>query len=182
MVKTSDPRKKEDDTSRSKSPGLDELRHIIEEYKAKHKLNTYEIIDLILSKPTVEKSFDSIPASTFRNTKLSGLEIIVKYLRENFALKYKEIAKLLNRNIGTITSSYRKSLEKHPEKLTISESKLKIPLSIFSDRKLSVLEHISVYLKDKCSLKLKEIAVLLNKDQRTIWTCYNRAKVKRGVG
>lgn len=178
MVKGSDERKRQGDASSSKTLGLGELKRIIEEYKAKHNLNTYELIDLILSKPLVEKTYDFLPASIFSNTILSGLEIIVKYLREEFNIKFREIAALLNRNLGTITSTYRKSQSKHPDKLRISDSKFKIPLSLFADRKLSVLEHISVHLKDNYNLKLKEIASLLNKDQRTIWTCYSRAKAK----
>jgi len=56
-----------------------------------------------------------------------------------------------------------------------------IPTYIFQDRTLSVLEAISEYLKDSKNLTYHEIAVLLNRDDRTIWTCYNRAKAKRGM-
>ena len=38
------------------------------------------------------------------------------------------------------------------------------------------------YLKDKLNLTYHEIAVLLNRDDRTIWTCYNIAKKKRKIG
>ena len=54
-----------------------------------------------------------------------------------------------------------------------------IPLSIFLDRGVSVLEAVSEYLKDSKKLSYHEIAVLLNRDDRTIWTCYNRAKKKK---
>jgi len=59
------------------------------------------------------------------------------------------------------------------------KSSISIPSSIFKDRSLSVLEAITEYLKDKKSLTYHEIAVLLNRDDRTIWTCYQRAKKKR---
>lgn len=52
--------------------------------------------------------------------------------------------------------------------------------AIFRDRKLSVLEVLVEYLKDKKELSYHEIAVLLNRDDRTIWTVYNRVKKKRG--
>ena len=54
-----------------------------------------------------------------------------------------------------------------------------LPLSIFRDRKLSVLEVITEYLKEKKNMRYSEIAELLNRDDRTIWTSYNRAKEKR---
>ena len=56
---------------------------------------------------------------------------------------------------------------------------LLIPSSIFKERSLSVLEALSEYLKETLNLRLCKIADLLNKDQRTIWTVYHRAKVKR---
>ena len=53
--------------------------------------------------------------------------------------------------------------------------------SIFRDRKLSILEVLVEYLKDKKELSYHEIAVLLNRDDRTIWTVYSRVKKKRGI-
>ena len=58
-------------------------------------------------------------------------------------------------------------------------SRIKIPLRVFRDRNVAVLECISEYLKDEVGLNYHEIAVLLNRDDRTIWTCYNRVKKKR---
>ena len=62
---------------------------------------------------------------------------------------------------------------------TRKESVILIPLSIFLDRSVSVLEAVSEYLKDSKKFSYHEIAVLLNRNDRTIWTCYNRAKNKR---
>ncbi|MFH2028209.1 MAG: hypothetical protein ABIJ08_03655 [Nanoarchaeota archaeon] len=56
---------------------------------------------------------------------------------------------------------------------------LLIPSTIFRDRKISVLEAVVEYLKDEKNLTYHEIAVLLNRDDRTVWTCYSRAKKKR---
>jgi hypothetical protein len=49
-----------------------------------------------------------------------------------------------------------------------------IPTSIFKNRNLTILESIVVYLKDK-GMKYVEIGELLNRDQRNIWTIYNRS-------
>ncbi len=58
-------------------------------------------------------------------------------------------------------------------------SSIVIPSSIFRDRKLSVLEAMTEYFKEKKDLRYSEIALLLNRDERTIWTSYKRAKEKR---
>lgn len=53
-----------------------------------------------------------------------------------------------------------------------------IPSHIFKDRNLSVLESIVVFLKDNLNFNYSQIAKLLNRDDRTIWTVYNRSKKK----
>ena len=58
------------------------------------------------------------------------------------------------------------------------KTSLAIPSSIFKNRGLSVLEAITVYLKDKKGMKYAQIARLLNRNDRTIWTSYQRAKKK----
>ena len=65
--------------------------------------------------------------------------------------------------------------------LDLPES-IPIPSSIFRDRSLSVLEVLVEYLKDKHQRSFHEIAVLLNRDDRTIWTVYSRVKQKRKKG
>ena len=54
----------------------------------------------------------------------------------------------------------------------------RIPISIFSNDKLSTLETVVKYLKENVALKLVDIATLLNRDQRAIWTTYNNSKKK----
>ena len=57
------------------------------------------------------------------------------------------------------------------------EKQVFIPISIFN-KELGMLESISLYLKDKLKLSFKEIAQLLKRDYKTIWTSYNKAKNK----
>ncbi|NQU79468.1 sigma-70 region 4 domain-containing protein [Candidatus Woesearchaeota archaeon] len=40
---------------------------------------------------------------------------------------------------------------------------------------------MTTYLRDRQGMSFHEIAVLLNRDDRTVWTCYHRAKKKTGV-
>lgn len=60
-----------------------------------------------------------------------------------------------------------------------SESNLDIPSQIFQNRSLSVLESLVKYLKEEKNLTYSEIARLLNRDDRTIWTVYARVKKKQ---
>lgn len=118
----------------------------------------------------------SIPITIFTN-KLGGLEALSKYLKENLDLTYHEIALLLERNDRTIWTAYNKSTKKQLQKIKIKKTLVHIPSSIFKNRKLTIFEAIVVYLKDK-GMKYVEIAELLNRDQRNIWTIYNRTLKK----
>ncbi len=60
-------------------------------------------------------------------------------------------------------------------------SDVNIPLNILLDRNVAVLEAIVEFLKDRKNLTYHEIAVLTNRNDRTIWTVYSRVRKKRGV-
>jgi hypothetical protein len=119
-----------------------------------------------------------IPCSIF-NKKLSSLECIVKYLVENYGLRISFIAKLFGRTNKTVWQAYKDSLKKLPEKFTKVSSKYWIPASIFADRKISVLEHISVYLKSNYELSFKNVAEIVCRDITTVRTVYYRALKKK---
>jgi len=53
-----------------------------------------------------------------------------------------------------------------------------IPLKLFAIKELGVLEVIVKYLKENTKLTYADIARLLNRDQRTIWTTYSKAAKK----
>jgi len=149
---------------------------LIRELKYKHLATDNEIVDMFSSKPS-EKSYD-LPVSIFNNKELSALETITKYLKENLKLRYIDIAKLLNRDQRTIWVTYNNSKKKRQDSLNVEQSEYVVPLSIFSDRNLSVLENLVSYLKDNYDLRYVEIAGLLNRDERNIWGVYNKAKKK----
>jgi len=155
-----------DDISDSEAKGI-----LIRLLKEKFKLTEEEIRELVKKEEEI-----LVPISIFKN-KLSTLEIIVKYLKENYNFRFQKIADLLNRNYRTIYSAYRRALRKNIP-IVISESKINVPLSIFKDRKFSALESIVKFLKEEFQLRYSEIALMLNLDQRTIWTVYKRCKKK----
>tara|TARA_Y100000310_G_scaffold340066_1_gene434652 strand:+ start:3098 stop:3409 length:312 start_codon:yes stop_codon:yes gene_type:complete len=102
----------------------------------------------------------------------------VKYLKENLNLKIAKIAQLLNRDPKTIWSTYYKAKKKLEQKFEEEQSNINLPISIFKSRKLSFLESIVYHIKQKYDLTFHEIATLLKRDDRTIWTVYQKAKKK----
>ncbi|MBI2541333.1 hypothetical protein HYV80_01310 [Candidatus Woesearchaeota archaeon] len=144
-------------------------------------LSSEEIINLVtksLKVPAQEEV--KVPISVFKNDYLSSLENIVKYLRENLLLSFRQIGALTNRNGIALAVTYRNAKKKMPAKFVVEEiSPYSIPVSILKDRNISVLENIAAYLKDTFGLNYHSIAVLLNRDDRTIWTVYQRAKKKK---
>ena len=53
-----------------------------------------------------------------------------------------------------------------------------VPLSVFRNRELGSLEALTKFLREHHGLGHSEIAGLLNRDSRTIWTTYDSAKRK----
>jgi len=120
---------------------------------------------------------EGIPISAFR-ANLSGLEIIVRYLKETKKKPFKEISGILNRKPSTIYGTYYKSRKKFKGSLDISDISIKIPYDIFSDRKYSVLELIVAYLEGEKGISKTQISLLLHKSINTIKTVHRRFKVK----
>jgi len=162
---------------------IDSLSH--EELKkafgvfVKNLKQKYNIRDKQIAELFVKDGKNSLPISIFNNDELSCLESIVKYLKEDFGLKYHEIALLLNRDDRTIWTTYNIALKKRKARLQVIDSNISIPVSNFTNRKFSVLESIVSYLKEKFNLRFSQIAELLNRDERNIWTVYNRYKKKK---
>jgi hypothetical protein len=151
------------------------LRLALSELKEKYNLGFDELKVLLGEKP---KGL-VLPLSIFYNKRLSALEIICKYLKEDLNLNFSQIASLLKRNPRTVWSTYHNSTRKQRGRLLVKEGVIKIPLEIFSERRFSVLELLVSYLKDYCQLSFAQISSLLQKDPRNVWTVYSRYKKKR---
>lgn len=67
---------------------------------------------------------------------------------------------------------------KNKKQIDRIKGQLQIPVSIFDDRRLGVLECLVRHLREEVGMKNTEVAKLLNRDDRTIWTVYNRVKQK----
>lgn len=151
----------------------DIVKLLLKELVQKYDLKKEDILEAVQ-----EKDDNELPISIFNTKELSSLEAISKYLHEDKHLKFSQIAALLKRDSRTIWSSYQFSKKKHPAALIIKTSDIKIPTSQLTDRSISVLESIVAYLKENYNLSLHQIAILINRDDRTIWTVYSRYKKK----
>ena len=113
-----------------------------------------------------------IPISIF-NERLSVLETICKYLKENLNFSNKKISLFLNKSSKSVWQAISNARKKYPDALVAIPTQQTIPILIFRERK-SVLESITIFLKEDLNLTYHEIALLLKRDDRTIWTVYNR--------
>jgi len=117
---------------------------------------------------------DSVPLSVFKGS-LSGFEALVLFLKKYQKRDVKSIASLLNREKSTIYAT----LAKVKKKETLKETgTVRVPISVFSNRKYSVLESLVSHLKDKVGMSLKEISVQIGKSYSTVKTVYWRYNKK----
>jgi DNA-binding NarL/FixJ family response regulator len=56
---------------------------------------------------------------------------------------------------------------------------MQIPLSVVTDRSVSILEVVVEYLRDRAMLSNRQIALLLNRSDKTVSTVYIRTMKKR---
>lgn len=118
-----------------------------------------------------------VPVSIFCR-ELGSFEIICKYLKENLGLSNKRIAELTGRSGKSVWQAYNSARVKFPKRFEVKTLKYFFPVSILKNRGLSVLENIVVFLRDKFELSYHEVALLLKRDDRTVWTVYQKARKK----
>jgi DNA-binding CsgD family transcriptional regulator len=154
------------------------LKLTTEILRRNYNLTDSEIMRLIAPESVLEASITKesieIPIETF-SSKLGILESVVKYLKENLNLRNSEISKILSRSGKTIWSSYNASLKKNPSKLRVlKESRIRIPISIFSSKELGALESLVLYL-NKRGFSVSEISSMLGRNYKTIYSTLNNA-------
>ena len=137
-----------------------------------------------LSKEELVKIYDGcedkgIPVCIF--SYLSPLEALVKYLKENLCMRFHEIAQQLNRDDRSIWHTYHHACLKAKLPLAVDDGSILIPIGIFKNRELSILENLSIYLKDELNIPISKICSLINKKSSTVWTAYNRAQRKNKI-
>ena len=150
---------------------IDELEKRIESLKKAYDLDDKDILKLIREKDKIVH----IPASVFNNS-LAPLEAVVLFLKEQMGYSFHKIALLLKRDDRTIWLTYSNAAKKNVRVEIVSE--FYIPVSIFSDRKFSILESAAAYFVGR-GLSFKQISELFGKNPKTIWTVYHRYKIKQ---
>ena len=133
------------------------------------KRSRNELIEILM----MQKD-EKIPLSIFQND-MGPLEAVVKFLKEEKNISITRISRMLNRSDKTIWATYSK-VKDHD--LKISQSRYYIPVSLLAKKKLSILESIVYHLKISENLGFHQIAILLHRDDRTVWTVYSRAVSK----
>ncbi len=164
-------------SSKDLNKQLDEVLLFLENNYA---ISQSDVLALIQNKQKEIKEEEAtyIPVSLFAATKLSSLEAITVYLRENKSFSFGQMGKVLGRNQVALSASYRAARKKDEKEIHVPDSAYFIPAVILRNKKLSVLENIVFYLKEQYRLTNAQISKLLKKDQRTIWTVLARVKGK----
>lgn len=136
-----------------------------------------KFVEISLGGTSQNSSSNLVPLSIFRDYRLTPLEAVIKYLREKRGFSYHTIASLLQRNVRDIYKTYAHAFDKAGLLEVKSVHTLLVPVSIFANRELSALENLVLYLKNQ-ELSYRQISVLLNRNERTIWTVHQRARRK----
>ena len=147
--------------------------------KLKLDIDTFrEKYDISLDEFVVLFDSNHLPLSIF-STDLSPMEAVVKFLKEDLDKKISEIARILGKQPPAVWLAYNNSKIKHKSRFSIIPSRYDIPIEKLSSGNLSLLEIISSYLIDEHKLSFRDAGKILNRNERTVWTAYHRAKKKR---
>jgi hypothetical protein len=157
------------------SDQMQELVGLFEKENNEDLLNKLE--ELVLIYKEKSEHTQKIPLELFSDNELGILEVLVKFLKEECRVNYSEIGLLLHRDARTIWTIYQSSLKKKTHNAYPSASQVLIPISVFSDRRLSPLEALTFYLKHK-GVSLKNICRLVNRNYGSIWQSYRNASNK----
>lgn len=150
------------------------LKSIIHFMRQKQQLSLQELIGIY----TEVSPEEAIPVSIFSHD-ISPSESLCRFLKENRNLTFHDIAVLLNRDDRSVWTSYSRAARKSKQPLKPAADDIMIPLSIFQDRALSILEHVVSHLRTEHNLSNSRIARIINKNPSSIATVANRAEKKR---
>jgi hypothetical protein len=156
---------------------IEVLRFLQKEYNLEKK----DLLVLSKEKEKQQKEETShyISASYIASSKVSCLQAITCFLKDEKGLRFSLMEHILGRDQRSLSTTYRNAKKKNADKITTKKEKYFIPCHILRNKELSVLEHVTFYLKSQYNLSNVEIAIALEKDPRTIWTVLDRVKRKK---
>jgi len=122
-----------------------------------------------------------VPVSIFARPELSPFEALCTYLSEEKKLRPSELARTLGKPYMDVYLTTRNARKKYPGKLLVVAG-LTVPLTELLSDLWTMNEALVFYLREKKKLEFHDIARLLLRDRRNIWTIYKRALNKRVRG
>ncbi len=160
---------------KEKRDSLDEenLLEVLDEKLAeKYGVGLDEVLASIRARKIRDAEEVKVPIDIFTQ-ETGAAESLCKYLKENKGLNFSEIARTINRDPRTVWINYTNAVRKVSDKIETT-SKILVSTKIFRDRNLSISEALVHYLRTK-GMKNAEVARMLGKDPRNVWTLYSRA-------
>jgi|ETN01SMinimDraft_4_1059930.scaffolds.fasta_scaffold35469_2 DNA-directed RNA polymerase specialized sigma24 family protein len=81
--------------------------------------------------------------------------------------------------IDVLLGKLKEQLIEHPELLSelVGSNEKSVPVSVFR-KELGMQEAVCLYLRDEQGLTFAEMAKVLHRDYKTVWTAYSKAKKK----
>jgi len=168
---------KEETLAKELDKEIDAINTFVQIILEKNDISFSKLVEILRQKRG-EKTVIKVPCCIFKERSLGILEALTKYIKEELDLGYNEIASLLNRDNRVIWRTYSNAGKKLKKRLAVDKKTIWIPISIFTDKKLGLLESLTKYLREDIEMTNYQIASALNRDNRTIWTSYSRAKKK----
>ncbi len=133
-------------------------------------------LDFLLSAFQEARQEEHIPASVFSYS-LAPAEALCLYLKEHQHLTPSRIALLLGRNPKSTWATCKRAAT-HRVVLRARQTDYLLPLSLFRDRRYSLLEHTIKYLQNNHHLTNRQIAEFLHKSPQSIAVLAKRAREK----
>ena len=96
----------------------------------------------------------------------------------NIISKFKDLSKEEKIELVSYLINELKKLHEVGEQEIFGKKEMYIPVGIFANDVLGSLEAIVKYLKEGLKLRFSKIAVLLNRNNKTIWATYHKASKK----
>lgn len=151
-----------------------ELKEIVHEIRERYNLTPKQILEL-----AEQRTMTFIPLYIFSDRKLGILETVVKYLKEELAMSFKEIGGSIARDNKMVWTVYDNAIKKQPYRLPEKSPRYLIPLEIFKDKTYGPLTSLVIYCREELGLDNSAISKLINRDTRTLWAVYDKARGKR---
>ncbi|MDO8481271.1 MAG: hypothetical protein Q7S65_05690 [Nanoarchaeota archaeon] len=146
-----------------------ELRRLLDSLQQDYRLSSSELVALaqgIRVPPTVLA------------LGLSPLEAVATYLVEERQLSITTVARLLCRSKQGIWQAVSDARRKLQKRVWPGASPHDLPVETLGKKPRSLLENLVTYLHEQRKLSFADIARLIDRNQRTVWTAYHRAREK----